>query len=246
MVPKKDGSYRFCVDFRNLNKITRWTEYPIPRVDDCLESLAGSVTFTTLDLASGYWQVEVDTADRDKTAFSTQQGHFHFVTMPMGLKDAPATFQRLMDLILRGLHWSSVPVYLEDIIIFAKSFEDHQKSLREVISRLKSAGLKLKPGKCVFARRQMNFLGHIVSPLGIQTDPAKTEKVSNWPTPRNVSELRSFLGLATYYRKFVQNFATIAAPLTELTRKKRIFEWTGEQEASFCLLKEKNCVQLPS
>ena len=125
MVPKKDGSYRFCVDFRGLNRVTSWSEYPIPRIDDCLESMNGAKIFTTLDLASGYWQVLLDHEDREKTAFSTQKGHFQFVTMPMGLKGAPATFQRLMDSVLCGLHWKSVLVYLDDIILFSQTFAEH-------------------------------------------------------------------------------------------------------------------------
>lgn len=241
LVPKKDGSYRFCVDFRGLNSVTERAEYPLPRVDECVESLAGSVVFTTLDLASGYWQVEVESEDRPKTAFSSDQGHFQFVTMPMGLCGAPATFQRLMDLVLRGLHWTSVLVYLDDIIIFAKSFREHQEKLAEVLTRLRGAGLKLKPSKCCFARPQVAFLGHIVSAAGVQTDLTKTEKVSEWPVPTNVSELRSFLGLASYYRRFVKDFAMIAAPLTDLTGKRKSFVWTEQAHYAFSLLKQKLC-----
>ena len=241
MVPKKDGSSRFCVDFRKLNSITKDQEYPIPRIDESLESLAGSKMFTTLDLASGYWQVEVEEEDREKTAFSTSQGHYQFLTMPMGLKGAPATFQHLMNLVLRGLHWSSVLVYLDDIIIFAPSFQEHQQRLREVFDRLREAGLKLKPSKCHFAQESVAFLGHIVSVNGIQTDPAKTERISSWPTPRSVEEIRSFLGLATYYRRFVENFSAIAAPLTNLTGKSVSYQWTDVEDTAFSLLKEKLC-----
>ena len=132
MVPKKDGSYRFCVDFRGLNRVTSWSEYPIPRIDDCLDSMSGAKIFTTLDLASGYWQVLLDPEDTEKTALSTQKGHFQFVTMPMGLKSAPATLQRLMDSVLRDFHWKSVLVYLDDIILFSQTFAKHLEHLREV------------------------------------------------------------------------------------------------------------------
>jgi len=237
MVPKKDGSYRFCVDFRKVNAASKTTEFPIPRVDECLESLSGSVFFSTLDLAAGYWQVEMDKDDREKTAFSTDHGHYQFVTMPMGLKGAPATFQRLMNLVLRGLHWSSILVYLDDIIVFSKSFPEHLERLREVFERLRQAGLKLKPSKCSFACKRVEFLGHVVSDKGVHTDPRKTEKIRDWPRPQNVAELRSFLGLAGYYRRFVENYAAIAAPLTELTGKRRLFIWEDGQACSFSALR---------
>ena len=241
MVPKKDGSFRFCVDFRKLNSITQCSEYPIPRVDDCVESLSGSMYFTTLDLAAGYWQVEVKPEDRSKTAFSTAQGHYQFCTMPMGLKGAPATFQRLMDLVLRGLHWSSVLVYLDDIIVFSRSFSDHLAQLEEVFQRLRSANLKLKPSKCSFAQLSVTFLGHVVSRAGVHIDPEKTNKIAEWPIPVNVTELRSFLGLAGYYRRFIETFSTIAAPLTDLTKKRVTFQWSEEHTATFNLLKRLLC-----
>ena len=239
MVPKKDGTFRFCVDFRKLNSKTQWIEYPMPRVDECLESLSGSTMFTTLDLASGYWQVEVNEGDRQKTAFSTTQGHFQFVTMPMGLKGAPATFQQLMNLVLRGLHWTSVLVYLDDIIIFAPSFSQHQERLRTVFDRLRGAGLKLKPSKCYFAQPSVKFLGHVVSAEGVHTDPEKARKIEDWPTPQNVHEVRSFMGLATYYRRFIRDFSELAAPLTDLTGKRVSFKWTEDEAHAFECLKKK-------
>ena len=195
MVPKKDGSYRFYVDFRGLNRVTSWSEYPIPRIDDCLESMSGAKIFTTLDLASGYWQVLLDPEDREKTAFSTQKGHFQFVTMPMGLKGAPATFQRLMDSVLRGLHWKSVLVYLDDIILFSQTFAEHLEHLREVFHCLRQAGLKLKPSKCIFVRPEVPFLGHVVSAEGVQTDPKKTETISTWPPRLPLQRFVLFLAL---------------------------------------------------
>ena len=241
MVPKKDGTFRFCVDFRGLNAITQVSEFPIPRVEDCIESLSGSVFFSTLDLASGYWQVEMDPADREKTAFSTAQGHFQFATMPMGLSGAPATFQKLMNLVLRGLHWTSALVYLDDIIVFSRTFSEHLSRLEEVFSRLRGAGLKLKMSKCSFAQRSVKFLGHVVSEKGVHTDPGKTEKVSQWPIPTSVKELRSFLGLANYYRRFVENFSSISAPLTELTRKGKRFQWGQPEQDAFNQLRQALC-----
>ena len=199
--------------------MTRKDAYPLPRIDDTLDTLAGAKWFSTLDLLSGYWQVEMDEADKPKTAFCTPEGLFEFNVMPFGLCNAPATFQRLMDSVLAGLQWSSCLVYLDDIIVMGKTFEDHLRNLAEVFDRLRSANLKLKPTKCAFACKEVAFLGHIVSDQGVATNPALTEKVSNWPEPQSVREVQQFLGLASYYRRFVQDFAQIAKPLHRLTEK---------------------------
>ena len=200
--------------------------------------MSGAKIFTTLDLASGYWQVLLDPEDREQTAFSTQKGHFQFVTMPMGLKGAPATFQRLMDSVLRGLYWKSVLVYLDDIILFSQTFAEHLEHLREVFHCLRQAGLKLKPSKCIFVRPEVPFLGHVVSAEGVQTDPKKTETISTWPRPTSIAEVCSFLGLTGYYRRFVKNWAAIASPLSDLTGKRKQFVWGDEQELAFERLKE--------
>ena len=186
LVRKKDGTTRFCVDYRKVNDVTIKDAYPLPRVDDTLDTLAGSVWFSTLDLKSGYWQVEVAPEDHEKTAFCTQEGLFEFNVMPFGLCNAPATFQRLMDSVLAGLQWSSCLVYLDDIIIMGRSFEEHLKNLQHVLERLKQAGLKLQPKKCQFLQHQVNFLGHIISSTGISPDPLKTSKVKEWPRPTSV------------------------------------------------------------
>ena len=241
MVPKKDGSYRFCVDFRGLNAVSEKSEYPLPRVDESLEAMAGACLFTTLDLAAGYWQVELNPADRAKTAFSTSSGHYEFVTMPMGLKGAPATFQRLMDLVMRGLKWETLLIYLDDILVFGRTPEEHLTRLEEVFQRLADAGLKLKPSKCCFGQSVVRFLGHIVSASGVATDPEKLKQVLEWPEPKNVTALRAFLGLTGYYRRFIQHYAEKAAPLTALTSKKRRFCWTTAQADSFRRLKEELC-----
>ena len=241
MVPKKDGSYRFCVDFRGLNQVSQSTDYPLPRVDECLEAMSGATVFTTLDLASGYWQVEVNPNDRPKTAFSTNSGHYQFVTMPMGLKGAPATFQRLMDLVMKGLKWDILLVYLDDILVFGRTADEHLTRLETVLERLSQAGLKLKPSKCHFGQSSVHFLGHIVSEQGIATDPSKTERVKTWPEPTNVSDLRAFLGLTGYYRRFIRDYAEKAAPLTDLTSKRKRFNWTSVHTEAFQRLKSELC-----
>ncbi len=179
LVPKKDGSLRFCMDYRRVNAVTRKDAYPFPRVDDILDTLAGSRWFSTLDLLSGYWQVEVKPKDREKTAFCTPEGLFEFCVMPFGLCNAPATFQRLMDAVLAGLQWSSCLVYIDDIVIPGKTFTEHLAHLRQVFQRLKGAGLKLKPSKCNLCLKEVEFLGHVVGAEGVRTDLKKTEKVAN-------------------------------------------------------------------
>ena len=238
MVKKKDGSWRLCVDYRKVNAATRQDAYPLPRIDSTLDSLAGSKYFTTLDLASGYWQVEVEETAKEKTAFSTPGGHFEFNVMPFGLTNAPATFQRLMECVLAGLAADQCLVYLDDIIIFSESFAEHLHRLHQVLSRLQEAGLKLRPSKCHFVKREVRYLGHIVSEDGVRPDPSKTNAVSSYPTPTNVKELRQFLGLANYYRRFVENYSHIAEPLHQLTRKtSKGFTWTSACQSAFDMLK---------
>ena len=237
LVRKKDGSIRVCTDFRLLNKITIKDSYPLPRIDDSLDALGGSVWFSTLDLASGYWQVEMDPKDQEKTAFSTQGGLYEYKVMPFGLANGPATFERLMEQVLRGLHWQTCLVYLDDIIVFSKTFETHLARLEEVIDRIGTAGLKLSPKKCHLFQTEVTFLGHVVNKDGIGTDPSKIEAVTSWPCPKSVKEVRSFLGLCSYYRKFVKGFATIAKPLHELTHKDQSFIWTVDCQKAFDTLK---------
>ena len=210
LVWKKDGSMRFSVDYRKVNSITRKDAYPLPRVDDTLDTLAGSQWFSTLDLLSGYWQVEVHPEDPQKTAFCTPDGLFEFEVMPFGLCNAQGTFQRLMD---TGLQWTNCLVYLDDVIILGRTFDEHLTNLKAVFDRFREAGLKLKPSKCALCQLEVEFLGHIVSAEGVATDPAKTEKVASWPVPKSRCEVQQFLGLANYYRRFVHNFAEIAKPL---------------------------------
>ena len=239
LVPKKDGSLRFCIDYRKVNSVTRKDAYPLPRVDDTLDTLAGSKWFSTLDLLSGYWQVEVNPDDRGKTAFCTHEGLFEFRVMPFGLCNAPATFQRLMDAVLAGLQWSSCLVYIDDIVIPGRTFQAHLANLRAVFDRLREAGLKLKPRKCHLCLQKVKFLGHIVSADGVQTDPQKTERVSSWPTPSSRKAVQQFLGLASYYRRFVKDFATIAKPLYHLTEKTATFIWSDGAKKAFDELRQR-------
>ena len=238
LVPKKDGSLRFCVDYRKLNSITQRDVFPLPRVDDILDTLHGTKFFTSLDLASGYWQIELDSEACVKSAFTTYNGLYEFVRMPFGLCNAPATFQRVMQVILAGLEGEGVFVYLDDVLIASKSFDEHLRQIRSVFERLRSAGLRLKPKKCVFLRNEVPYLGHVISVEGVKPDPAKTEKVRLFPVPNDVTSIRQFIGLASYYRRFVPNFANVAGPLRALTKKNAKFNWTRECQAAFNSLKE--------
>ena len=237
MVKKKSGSYRFCVDYRKLNKVTRPDSHPLPRIDDTLDALAGNVYFSTMDLSSGYWQVAMDPVDKAKTAFTTGTDLYQFTVMPMGLRNAPSTFQRLMQLVLRGLHWDFVLVYLDDVIVFGRTFDETLSRLRVVFDRLRDAGLKLRPDKCTFFAKEVTFLGHVISSAGVLPDPANIDKVHSWPIPRNVTELRAFLGLCSYYRRFVKNFAHVAQPLHALTKKGVPYVWSDECEHAFHALR---------
>ena len=242
IVPKiGTNEYRFAIDFRRLNQISARDNFPLPNISDTFDSLGMSKPkyFTTLDLASGYWQIDVDEASKDKTAFITQDGLFEFNSMPFGLHNAPSTFQRAMQEVLRGLNWKFVLVYLDDIIIYSSTFSEHLQHVRQVFDRLRKSGLKLKAKKCNFGQRQVKFLGHIVSEEGVATDPAKLEIVKNYPTPVKVAEVRSFLGFVGYYRKFIKDFCKIARPLSDLTRKDVPFVWNDDCQNAFDSLKQR-------
>ena len=238
LVTKKDGSKRFCADYRMLNDLTVKDSYPIPRIEESLDSLAGAKWFSTLDLASGYWQVELDEAAKEKSAFVVRSGLYQWTVMPFGLCNAPATFERLMENIMRGLQWESLLVYLDDLIVFGKTIDEEIERLRVVFQRLRQANLKLKPKKCVLFQRKVLYLGHIVTAEGIATDPEKIRVIEEWGTPTSVHDVRSFLGLASYYRRFVKGFCDIARPLYNLTKKKVAFKWTEQSECAFKELKK--------
>ncbi len=238
LVRKKDNSLRYCIDYRQVNNVTLKDSYPIPRIDDTLDALQGASLFSTLDLASGYWQVQMDEDDKGKTAFVTEGGLFEFNVMPFGLCNAPATFERLMEKVLAGLHWKSCLLYIDDIIVFGADFSSHLARLEEVLHRVSNAGLKISPKKCEWFRPTVKFLGHIVSAEGVKTDPDKIKAVEEWPTPTKTRDVRAFLGLCSYYRKFVRGFADIARPLHKLTEKDKTFVWTAECEVAFNRLKQ--------
>ena len=238
LVRKKDGTSRFCVDYRKVNSVTRKDAYPLPRINDVLDTLAGSKLFSTLDLISGYWQVGLHQDDKEKTAFCTSEGLYEFNVMPFGLCNGPATFQRLMDLLLAGIQWNSCLVYLDDIIVLGKTLDDHLKHLAQVFQRLREANLKLQIKKCNLCKQSVQFLGHVVSSEGIAADPAKIEKVVNWPVPTNKSEVQQFLGLVSYYRRFIRDCAHVAKPLYQLTEHSKPFAWTAECGEAFSTLKK--------
>lgn len=238
LVTKKDGSTRFCVDYRKLNNVTYKDSYPLPKIDESLDALRGSKWFSTLDLQSGYFQVEMDPQDAEKTAFTTTCGLFQFKVLSFGLCNAPATFERMMESVLSGLHWETCLLYIDDVIVFGDSFDQHLQRVADVLDRLGKVGLKVSPTKCQLFKKQVSFLGHTVSEEGISTDPNKISAVEHWSAPKNLHDLRSFLGLCSYYRRFVEGFATIAKPLHRLTEKSRSFLWTQECQESFEKLKQ--------
>ncbi|XP_041929087.1 uncharacterized protein LOC121693610 [Alosa sapidissima] len=233
LVRKKDGSWRFCVEYRRLNQVTRKDSYPLPRIDDALDSIAGSCWFSSLDLRSGYWQIELAPEARPKTAFTIGQGLWQFRVLHFGLCNGPANFERLMERVLAGIPRTCCVIYLDDIMCHATDFTGAIGHLEKVFDAIRGAGLKLHPKKCHLFRRQTGFLGHVVGAAGVATDPAKVETVRRWPVPRDGAELRSFLGLASYYRRFIRDFATVASPLHRLTHKGQLFEWTRECDAAF-------------
>ena len=212
--------------------------FPLPRIDACLDSLTGSKLFSTFDLTSGYFQVRLDPADAEKTSFATRLGSWKFRRMTMGLGNAGSTFSRIMQLAMQGLNLQICISYLDDIIVHAEDVGSHLERLRAVFQRLREAKLKLKPTKCHLLREEVAFLGHRVSADGVSTDPSKIEAVRNWPRPRNIHEVRGYVGLASYYRRFIAKFAEICSPLHALTGKHARFEWTPECEQAFVQLKD--------
>ena len=237
-VKKKGGSLRMCIDYRALNRMTIKNRCPLPRIDDLLERLVGAKYFTVLDLRSGYHQIRIQPEDIEKTAFRTRYGHFEFKVLPFGLCNAPATFQTLMNSVFQDMIDESVLVYLDDIMIFSKTAEEHEKHVRQVLERLRQNKLYLNKKKCKFFQTEVDWLGHIVSGDGISVDQSKITAVKEWPVPKAPKLLMSFLGYAGYYRRFIEKYSHLAAPLTDLLRKCAEYVWGLPQQQAFEALKK--------
>ncbi|EYC40353.1 hypothetical protein Y032_0618g710 [Ancylostoma ceylanicum] len=239
LVRKKDGTLRLCVDYRALNKVTKQDSYPLPTIDNVLQSLSGKKFFSTLDLASGYWQIKLSENAKPKSAFTSSEGLYEFEVLPFGLCTSPAVFQRMMDMVLDelGVKDTEVFVYI-DILVATDTKEKHFQVLQMVLGAMRKANLRLKPQKCHFLNEKVEFLGHVIQANGVSTDPDKIRKMTDYPTPKNVGELRTFLGMASYYRKFILRFAKIAKCLYELTSTKAEWKWTEDHEQAFAELKK--------
>ncbi|GKA83919.1 putative reverse transcriptase domain-containing protein [Tanacetum coccineum] len=240
-VKKKDGSFRMCIDYQELNKLTVKNRYPLPRIDDLFDQLQGSSVYSKIDLRSGYHQLRVRDEDIPKTAFRTRYGHYEFQVMPFGLTNAPAVFMDLMNRVCKPYLDKFVIVFIDDILIYSRNIEEHANHLRIILELLKKEKLYAKFSKCDFWICIVQFLGHLIDSQGLHVDPAKIEAVKNWTSPTTPTEIRQFLGLAGYYRRFIKDFSKIAKSLTELTHKNKKYIWGEDQESAFQLLKQKLC-----
>lgn len=241
-VKKKDGTIRMCIDYRALNKITIKNKYPLPRTDELFDRLQGATWFSKIDLRSGYHQVRIHPDDVHKTAFSTRYGLFEFLVLPFGLTNAPATFMHLMQDVFRPMLDESVIVFLDDILIYSKTKEQHMKHVKQVLELLRKHKLYAKGSKCDFLKRSVSFLGHVISEKGLEMEKEKVKAIQEWPVPKCVKDVRAFNGLAGYYRKFVKDFSTICAPLSELTKKESQLKFTWTQEADHAFKKLKTAM----
>lgn len=233
LAKKKNGDLRLCVDFRRLNMVTKKTVYPLPNTEDCLETLAGKHYFSTIDFASGFWQIPVEESSKELTAFRTEDGQFQFCRMPFGLTNAPASFQRMINALLTGLKGINLQVFIDDVCIATTTWKEHLELLQKLFSVVSKSRLKIKGNKCIFGARRVTFLGHEISSEGIKQEPSKLKAIREMPPPTDATGVKRVLGLLSYYRKFVPKFALIAEPLTRLTRKGITFEWTGKEESAY-------------
>src|SRR6266508_4539728 len=237
LVSKKDGSIRFCVNYKKTNAITIVDAHPLPIVNDTIDKIGGKKYYTSIDLASGYWQVEMDENSQDITAFVIPWGLYQFNVMPFGLTNAPATFQRLMNYILHDYLNDFVVVYLDDILVCSDTFEEHLDHLRKVFIKLREANLVIKLKKCKFGQRKIKFLGHTIETDGLRTDPENIEKIINCPVPTDVTGVRKFMGLCNYYRKFIKDLSKLSKPLRQLLKKDVKFSWKPKEQKTFEKLK---------
>ena len=239
---KKNGEYRLCIDFRKLNLMTKKTVYPLPNIEECLETLSGKTYFSQLDFASGFWQIPMHENSREMTAFRTEDGLFQFKRMPFGLTNAPASFQKTINKILAGLKGMNLQVFIDDVCIATDNWPEHLKMLAKVFKAIIDSNMKIKPDKCLFGAEKITFLGHEISKEGIRRDPSKLKALTMMPYPNDTHGIKRALGMFSYYRKFVKNFALIAEPLTKLTRKGVDFQWEAEQKQAYdeiiCQLKK--------
>ncbi|GJX70729.1 putative reverse transcriptase domain-containing protein [Tanacetum coccineum] len=240
-VKKKDGSFRMCIDYQELNKLTVKNHYPLPRIDDLFDQLQGSSVYSKIDLRSGYHQLRVREEDIPKTAFRTRYGHYEFQVMPFGLTNAPAVFMDLMNRVCKPYLDKFVIVFIDDILIYSKNKEEHEEHIKLILELLKKEELYAKFSKCEFWIPKVQFISHVIDREGIHVDPAKIKSVKDWASPKSPTKIYQFLGLAGYYRRFIEGFLKIAKPMTKLTQKKVKFVWGDKQEASFQLLKQKLC-----
>ncbi|GJS52134.1 putative reverse transcriptase domain-containing protein [Tanacetum coccineum] len=240
-VKKKDGSFRMCIDYRELNKLTVKNRYPLPRIDDLFDQLQGSSVYSKIDLRSGYHQLRVRKEDIPKTAFRTRYGHYEFQVMSFGLTNAPAVFMDLMNRVCKPYLDKFVIVFIDDILIYSKNKKEHKEHLKQILELLKKEELYAKFSKCEFWIPKVQFLGHVIDSEGIHVDPAKIESIKDWTSPKSPTEIRQFLGLAGYYRRFIEGFSKIAKPMTKLTQKKVNYEWGDKKKRFQKLLKAKLC-----
>ncbi|GJZ54117.1 putative reverse transcriptase domain-containing protein [Tanacetum coccineum] len=240
-VKKKDGSFRMCIDYRELNKLTVKNRYPLLRIDDLFDQLQGSSIYSKIDLRSGYHQLRVREQDIPKTAFRTRYGHYEFQVMPFGLTNAPAVFMDLMNRVCKPYLDKFVIVFIDDILIYSKDEKEHEEHLKAILELLKKEKLYAKFSKCEFWIPKVQFLGHVIDSRGIHVDPAKIESIKDWASPKTPTEIRQFLGLAGYYRRFIEGFSKIAKSMTKLTQKGIKFDWGEKEENAFQLIKRKLC-----
>ena len=238
LVPKKDGEMRMVIDYRKLNKNIIKNSYPLPNIEDVINQLGGAEYFSLCDLRSGFWQIGIDEADRHKTAFICHKGLFEFNRMPFGLTVAPSVYQNTMNEVLSDLIGNCIMVYIDDVIIYSKNLEDHWRHLEMVFERLNKAGMRLKPSKCHFLKKEVLYLGHIITTEGSYPDPEKVKVIYQLEPPKTVREVRAFLGMTGFYRRYIKQFSEIARPLTQLTKKNTRFAWSTEAQEAFEILKE--------